>query len=98
MINHVVFFRLKDKSPEGIAKTSQVLLNMRGRIDELVDVQVGADILHSERSYDLVLMTKFRSLADLDVYQVHPVHKDVLVYMKEALREPSVCIDYETEA
>lgn len=96
MIHHIVFFRLKDTSPKGVAQTRDVLLNMNGKIPQLVHLEVGTDVLHSTRSYDLALITKFRSLADLEAYQVHPEHLKVGKHLEEARREPSVCIDYET--
>ncbi|WJH34050.1 Dabb family protein [Paenibacillus sp. CC-CFT747] len=96
MITHIVFFRLKDTSPSGIETTRQVLLNMQGRIEQLQHLEVGEDLLHQARSYDLALITKFHSLEDLDAYQVHPVHQKVVEHMKEVLREPSVCVDFES--
>lgn len=95
MITHIVFFRLKDNSEQGLAKTQAVLENMKGKIAELKHIEVGVNVVASPRNYDLALVTKFASLADLDAYQVHPVHVEVLGYMKEALREPSVAVDYE---
>lgn len=95
MITHVVLFRLKDRSPEAVEVTKQVLLNMRGRIPELLDVEVGADQLHSERSFDIALITHHESWAGLDAYQVHPVHQEVGVHMKQVI-DRSVSVDYET--
>jgi hypothetical protein len=96
LITHLVFFRLKDQSPGGIAATKQVLTNMEGKIAQLQHMEVGVDVLHSARSYDLALITKFNSLEDLEQYQVHPVHKLVIEHMKTALREPSVCVDFQS--
>jgi len=95
MITHVVLFKLKDRSREAVEVTKQVLLNMRGRIPELLDIEVGSDQLHSERSFDIALITHHESWAGLDAYQVHPVHAEVGVHMKQVL-ERSVSVDYET--
>ncbi|MDP3105948.1 MAG: Dabb family protein [Candidatus Methanoperedens sp.] len=51
-------------------------------------------MLHSERSYDLALVTKFDSMEDMKAYQAHPVHVEVLKYMT-SVRESSVTVDYE---
>jgi hypothetical protein len=51
--------------------------------------------LHSERSYDIALVTKFDSMDDLQAYQVHPVHKKVIEHMT-LVREASVSVDYES--
>ncbi|HEX3014469.1 MAG TPA: Dabb family protein [Methanobacterium sp.] len=42
---------------------------MKGKIPELKDIEVGIDITHSDRSYNLALITKFESINDLEVYQ-----------------------------
>jgi hypothetical protein len=96
MITHIVFFRLKDNSTEGLAATRKVLMNMEGKVPQLKHIEVGVNLIPSQRAYDLALVTKVATLKDLDDYQVHPVHQEVLAYMKEALREPSVAVDYES--
>ncbi|TFE31552.1 Dabb family protein [Cohnella luojiensis] len=94
MITHIVLFKLKDRSPESIDTTVQVLRNMEGKIEELRHLEVGTDVLHSERSYDIALVTKFDSMDALQAYQVHPVHKKVIEHMA-SVREASVSVDYE---
>jgi len=95
LITHIVFFKLKDNSPAKVEETAQVLRNMEGKIEQLKYIEVGVDILHSERSYDIALITKFDSMADLDAYQVHPVHQKVIEHMS-VVRESSVAVDYES--
>ncbi|RIX54020.1 Dabb family protein [Paenibacillus nanensis] len=95
MITHIVLFKLKDNSEESVARTAAVLRDMEGKIDVLKSIEVGIDVLHSERSYDISLVTKFESMADLEAYQVHPVHKKVIEHMTQ-VREASVSVDYES--
>ncbi|GIP32685.1 Dabb family protein [Paenibacillus sp. J2TS4] len=95
MITHIVFFKLKERTEAVVAETVQVLKNMEGKIPQLRYIEVGADVLHTERSYDIALVTKFDSLEDLDAYQVHPVHQEVIKYMS-TVRESSVAVDYES--
>ena len=94
MLTHVVLFKLKDRSPESVERARQVLVNMEGRIPELLSIEVGADVLHSERSYDLALITRFASLEALQAYDTHPLHEEVKAYMKEVLDGSSVCVDF----
>lgn len=94
MIKHIVFFKLKDRSPESVERTAQVLRNMEGKIDVLKSIEVGVDVLRSERSFDIALTTVFDSLEDLNAYQIHPVHQEVVAHMNEA-REQSIAVDYE---
>ncbi|MFC5405268.1 Dabb family protein [Cohnella soli] len=95
MITHIVLFKLKDRSPESVERTAQVLRNMEGKIDVLRHLEVGVDVLHTERSYDIALYTKFDSMEDLQTYQVHPEHQKVIAHMNEH-RESSVSADYES--
>jgi hypothetical protein len=94
MLTHVVLFKLKDRSPEAIEITRSVLANMEGKIEQLLSIEVGTDVLHLERSYDIALITKFKTLADLDAYQVHPVHQEVIAHMKTVLDGTSVSVDF----
>ncbi|TJY43548.1 Dabb family protein [Cohnella pontilimi] len=93
MITHIVLFKLKDRSPESVERTAQVLRDMEGKIDVLLSIEVGVDVLHTERSYDIALTTRFASMDDLQAYQVHPVHQKVIGHMTAA-RESSVSVDY----
>ena len=96
MITHIVFFKLSEPTPEKIAGTREKLLSMRGKIPELRHLEVGIDVIRSERSYDLALVTRFDSLADLQAYQVHPWHAgEVLPHMKSVCSS-IVAVDYES--
>lgn len=93
MITHIVLFKLKDSSPSNVEKARDVLLGLKGRIPELRHLEVGIDVLRSERSYDLALVAKFDSLEELQAYQKHPVHLEVAKYMT-SVRESAVAVDY----
>ncbi len=93
MITHIVFFNLKD--PHNVKKASEVLQGLKGTIPQLRHLEVGIDILHSDRSYHLALVTKFDSLEDMKAYQIHPVHEEVSRYMA-SVRESSVTVDYQS--
>jgi hypothetical protein len=89
MITHIVCFKLKDRSPESIASARAKLLVLR-------HLEVGADVIRSERSFDIALVTRFDSLEDLQTYQVHPCHGgDVAPYMR-SVSEAVVSVDYES--
>ncbi|MBP2001339.1 hypothetical protein J2Z69_002382 [Paenibacillus shirakamiensis] len=94
MIKHIVLFKLKDASTAIVDRTLEVLRELDGKVEQLVDIQVGADIIHSARSYDIALVATFASQEDLNGYQVHPEHLKVIEYMNE-VRESSIAVDYE---
>jgi hypothetical protein len=96
MVTHIVLFKLADTSAESIARTCAILLGMRDTIEVLKDIEVGVDALHTERSYDLALVTRFDSWDDYRAYRSHPYHIDpVLKHMHDAANAAAV-VDYET--
>jgi heme-degrading monooxygenase HmoA len=94
MVTHVVLFKMKDRSGDTARRTREMLLDMKGRIPGLLDVEVGLDYLRSERSFDVALITRHESREALDAYQVHPVHEKAKAYIAE-VREASVSVDFE---
>lgn len=93
MFTHIVFFKLKDS--EQVNEARDILLSMEGKIAQLKALEVGVDLLHTERSYDLSLITRFDCLEDMQAYAVHEYHvNEVLKYLKPML-ESSKIVDYE---
>lgn len=95
MLTHIVLFKLNNPTPEIVQETKDVLMNMEGKIDELLYIEVGIDIVRSERSYDLALITKFASLEAMEAYQVHPVHQKVIEYIN-TVKQSTIAVDYES--
>ena len=94
MIRHSVMFLLKDSRPHKVESAAQMLRSMKGKIEGLLDLEVGTDFLGSERSYHLALTCTFDNEEHFKAYVDHPVHKPVKAYM-HAVRETSVSCDYK---
>ena len=94
MIRHIVLFNIKDEYKSELPQLVKAFYGMKGKIEGMLDLEAGQDILHSERSYDLALITVFDSRATFDAYQTHPVHLPVKKRMHE-VRETSVACDFE---
>ncbi|CCO07446.1 Dabb family protein [Desulforamulus hydrothermalis] len=94
MITHIVFFKFKDAAH--IDRAKHDLLALKEKIPQIRHLEVGVDILRTERSYDLALIAKFDSLADLQSYQIHPAHQEVVKFIAE-VRESVVAVDYQSE-
>lgn len=94
MITHIVFFRLKEYSPENVTRVKDMLLSMDGRVEMLRHLEVGIDLVRSERSYDLALVTKFDSMAALDAYQTHPYHAGQVIPLMKSVCSSIVAVDY----
>ncbi len=97
MVTHIVFFKLGDPSPENVADLKTRLLSMNGKVPQLRHLEVGVDVVRSERSYDLALVTKFDSLEDLGCYQSHPYHAGEIIPYVRRVSESVVAVDYESE-
>ena len=79
MLRHVVFFKFKDGvGEEEIADLETSLAELPPVIPEILSYEFGQDTVHSERSYDLALVSTFRDLEALRRYQKHPDHQVVL--------------------
>lgn len=95
MFTHVVFFKFKDRSKENIKKAEKIMLSLDGRIPELKSMEVGVDVIHSDRSFDITLITRFDNKEDMLIYASHPIHvNEVLKYLKPIL-EVSHTVDFE---
>lgn len=95
MITHIVLFKLKEPTAENMALAKEKLLSMDGKIPMLQQLEVGIDVIRSERSYDVALYTKFASMEDLQAYQVHPYHAGEVVPFMKANCTASVAADYQ---
>jgi len=94
MIRHVVMYTIKDEHKHRIPELVNNFCAMKGKIPGLLEVESGGDELHSERSYDLILITVFESWEAFKAYQTHPAHLPVKAIMHE-VRSGSVSVDYE---
>lgn len=96
MITHIVFFKLAEPTPDALAQVRDKLLSMQGKIPQLRHLEAGIDVIRSERSHDVALVTRFDSLDDLQAYQVHPYHAGEVVPLMKSLCSSVVAVDYES--
>lgn len=93
MIKHIVCFKLKEG--EDVNKAKEVLLSMKGNVPLIREIEVGVDILHSERSYDLILSVVLDDMKALEEYQNDPYHVNIVKTHMHKVRSASVAIDFE---
>ena len=96
MITHIVLFKLQNPAEESIATVRNKLLSMQGKIKVLRHLEAGADVIRSERSYDVALLTRFDTIEDLLAYQVHPYHAGEVVPLMKSLCSSIVAVDYNS--
>jgi hypothetical protein len=95
MFHHVVFFKVKQGSRANAELVRDALESMRGKIEALKHLEIGVDLLRTDRSWDVCLITRFDSRADMEAYLVHPAHKAAVAMLNEA-RESTCAVDWET--
>lgn len=88
MIIHLVFFNMLPGSEgstgsENAQKLINMLKDLPGKIPEIVELEAGLDISKSPASFEVGLMTKFRSMEDLETYRVHPEHQKVINFVQK---------------
>lgn len=94
MLVHIVMFQFKEENKaENLARVKAMLEALPAQIDTLKSMDVGIDISHSERSFDLSLISVFDDQAGLDVYVPHPAHQEVVSIIKEVTLLSKV-VDY----
>lgn len=96
MITNNLLIKLKTRNWDNVARAKEVLLSMKGKIEVLKDIQVETDIRNSESSYDLLLVTHFTSMADMEAYLIDPVHVEVSKYIGSVI-EAGASVCYESE-
>lgn len=94
MIRHIVLFKIKDEFKDEIPQLVRNFYGMKGKIEGMLDLEAGQDVLHSDRSYDLALITVFDGMASFQAYQTHSAHLPVKQRMHE-VRSASVACDFE---
>jgi len=97
MLTHIVLFKLQEPSSENLAVTRAKLLGMVSEIPQLRHLEVGIDVVRSVRSHDIALVTKFDSLEDMEAYQIHPYHADVVIPHMKSVCSSIVAVDYENK-
>ena len=99
MIKHIVMWKLEDfadgRTKNENAKIIKEKLDaLVGVIPEIVELEVGIDILGTNQSYDVVLVSEFKNLQELDIYAKHPEHVKVGEFVGK-VRKDRVAVDYE---
>lgn len=97
MVRHIVAWKMADSADkeERAMDIKTNLEALKGKIDVLVDIEVGLNFNTTESASDVVLVSTFKTKEDLEVYQDHPEHKAVGAnFVRPYVKERRV-VDYE---
>jgi Stress responsive A/B Barrel Domain len=96
MLTHIVCWKYKPEIDSAVrSKHIESLRALTGVISEIVSLNVGADLLHLERSFDTGLVAVFADRDALDRYTDHPEHQKVAAMGRE-ISETVVSVDFLT--
>ncbi len=97
MVKHIVMWRMapsEDKEMRALA-IKENLEALKEKIDFIENIEVGLNFEESDCASDVVLVSTFKTVDDLNKYQNHPAHKAVgAAYVRPYVAERRVC-DYE---
>lgn len=74
MFTHIVLFKVKEPTSENLDFLKNTFLSMEGNIDELKSLEVGVDVIRSDRSYNIGIITRFNSKEDYLAYDINEFH------------------------
>jgi hypothetical protein len=79
---------------ENALKLKLMLENLKPQIEVIKNIEVGINIANEDGAFDVILISDFKSLEDLEIYKVHPKHLEVAEFCKN-IRKERVVVDYE---
>ena len=95
MLQHYVLIRYaKDVSDEHIQEFCRRMLALRTSIAGIESLEIGRDVLHDARSWDLVLIMRFASVGELRSYQQHTEHQKVMAFNQPFVADVA-SVDFE---
>lgn len=94
MLTHIVCFKYRADVPDSVRQDHRHRLAGLRTIAGVVDLKVGADVVHSPRSFDAGLIVIFQDRAGLDAYAVDPQHVPVAQF-GAGLCDQIVAVDFE---
>ena len=72
-MKHYVLFKLKENNADSRSSLIRCIKAMEPKLDMIDSLEVYEDFLHSDRSYDVMLVVELPK-GKLDEYQNHPTH------------------------
>ncbi|WP_238898914.1 Dabb family protein [Clostridium sp. YIM B02500] len=94
MFTHIVLFKLKKPTTENLKFVEKTLLSMNGMIKELKQLEVGVDVIKSDRSYDVGIITRFDNKEDYLSYDVNEFHVEKVKKVIGPYMEGSKTLDF----
>lgn len=96
MIEHIVLFKWKEGTASSeIAAVMSGLKSLKHKIPEIVDLTCGENFCHRSQGFEYALIVRFRNRKDLELYQPHPAHTEVVQNLIQPILGDILAVDYE---
>lgn len=94
MFTHIVLYKAKEPTKENLEFLEKTFLSMNGNIEELKQLEVGIDVIKSDRSYDIGIITRFDTKEDYLAYDVNEFHVEKVKKVIGPYLEVSKTLDF----
>jgi hypothetical protein len=94
VIDHMIAF----KAPNIDSDQEKALFAKLGELQHIPGVRefsLGRNFGARSRGFDICMRVTFETREDLDSYEEHPIHKDVVAYNRK-ITEEHICFDFES--
>ncbi len=79
---------------QNLHQTRVLFEALRTKIPQIKSLEIGLDTVHSDASFDIVLVSDFDDVDSLRLYQSHPEHIKVVDFLSR-VQSSKVVVDYE---
>jgi hypothetical protein len=95
MIDHVIAFKAPGLDPDAEKALFAKLDELR-MVPGVREFSLGRNFGDRSRGFDICMRITFDTRDDLDAYEQHPLHKEVVAYNRKVTEE-HICFDFETD-
>ena len=67
---------------------------LKSKIELICSYEIGVNLKNTEFSYDIAIISEFKSWVDLETYIEHPEHQKAINLCKDIKKEKAI-VDYE---
>ena len=98
MIVHIVLFKWKEEATSAsITATIEALKDLQSKIPQIIDLSCGENFTERAQGFHHGLVVKFSTRNDLEAYQNHEAHQEVVQNLIKPILADIIALDYETE-
>jgi hypothetical protein len=96
VLQHYLLIKFrKGTSDEHVGEFCRRMLALKTTISGIEHLEIGRDILHDARSWELILIMRFASTEALRSYQQHPEHLRLMAFNQLSVADVA-SVDFES--